>query len=77
MTAVLEIVASGFIRLDFAREMEAGASNEEMALEEMSQYPSVASYWSLSLSLLEYPLFYHMDVSGLFQIPQEHILIPF
>lgn len=44
MTAVLEIVASGFIRLDFAREMEAGASNEEMALEEMSQYPSVASY---------------------------------
>lgn len=40
MTAILKLVASAFIKLDFARDMETAASNvEEMALVEMSQYP--------------------------------------
>lgn len=40
MTAILKLVASGFIKLDFARNMEAAVSNvEEMALAEMSQFP--------------------------------------
>lgn len=40
MTAILKLVASAFIKLDFARYMETAASNvEEMVLAEMSQYP--------------------------------------
>lgn len=45
MTAILKLVASGFIQLDFARKMEAAASNaKEIALVEMTQCPWVAPY---------------------------------
>lgn len=37
-------LASGFIRLDLAREIEAASNVEEMALGKMSQYPWVAPY---------------------------------
>lgn len=39
MTAMLKLVASGFIQWDFTSETEAATSNvEEMVLEEMSRY---------------------------------------
>ena len=46
MTAVLKLVSSGFIKLDFAKEMEAAAWRHvgEMTLEEMSQCPWEAPY---------------------------------
>ena len=78
MIVILKLVASVFIKLDFARNMDAAASNvEEMALEEMSQYP-MGSPILISISLSAgSPLFSPLAVFGLFQIPPEQMLIFF